>query len=70
MQNALLEHSAILLTYIKPYLALTPIFGLCLEWPLKTGFTVLYLGLDATTPVFGVSDKARLKPVFSTIETS
>ena len=28
------------------------------------------LGLDATKPVFGVSDKARLKPVSSALETS
>ena len=28
------------------------------------------LGLDATKPVFGVSDKARLKPVSSATETS
>ena len=40
MKNALLEHSAILLTFIKlPFVCKTfvlPIF----EWPLKTGFTV------------------------------
>ena len=29
-----------------------------------------YLGLEATKPVFGVSDKARLKPACSVIETS
>ena len=29
-----------------------------------------YLSLDATRPVFGVSDKARLKPVSSATETS
>ena len=28
------------------------------------------LGLDATKPVFGVSEKVRLKPVFSATETS
>ena len=28
-----------------------------------------YLGLDATKPVFRVSDKARLKPVSSATET-
>ena len=28
------------------------------------------MGLDATQPVFGVSDKARLKPVCSATETS
>ena len=30
----------------------------------------LYLGLDGTNPVFGVSDKARLKPVSPATETS
>ena len=29
-----------------------------------------HLGLDATKPVFGVSDKARLKPVSSATESS
>ena len=29
-----------------------------------------YMGLDATKPVFGVSEKARLKPVSSATETS
>ena len=28
------------------------------------------MGLDVTKPVFGVSDKTRLKPVFSATETS
>ena len=42
MQNALLEHSAILLTYIKRYSVLKFSFGLLFEWPLKTGFTVIY----------------------------
>ena len=28
------------------------------------------MGLDVRKPVFGVSDKARLKPVFSAIKTS
>ena len=28
------------------------------------------MGLDATKPVFGVSDNARLKPVFTATETS
>ena len=33
--------------------------------------TTLYdMGLDATNPVFEVSDKARLKPVSSATETS
>ena len=44
MQNALLEHSAILLTYIKlPFVFKSEIKTLVLsifEWPLKTGFTV------------------------------
>ena len=41
----LLEHSAILLTCIKlPFVI--KIFGLStLEWPLKTGFTVLLIDL-------------------------
>ena len=29
-----------------------------------------FLGLDTTKPVFGVSEKVRLKPVFSATETS
>ena len=29
-----------------------------------------YMGLDVTKPVFGVSDKARLKPVSSTTGSS
>ena len=33
-------------------------------------YTLHYLGLDATKPVFGVSDQARLQPVFSAKETS
>ena len=40
------EHSAINLTCIKRKSVLKPIFGLLLEWPLKTGFTVLYLYLQ------------------------
>ena len=39
LQNALLEHSAILLTCIKRYLVLKNIFFLRFEWPLKTCFT-------------------------------
>ena len=45
----------------------------CLQTP-KTGFlalrAILYIGLDATKPVFGVSDKASFKPVSSATETS
>ena len=41
MQNALLEHSAILLTFIKlPSVFKTFVLSI-FEWPLKTGFTVL-----------------------------
>ena len=40
-----LEHSAILLTYIKQLLVLKTYFGLLFEWPLKTGFTVLINGI-------------------------
>ena len=101
MQNALLEHSAILLTFIKlPFVLKTFVFSIS-EWPLKTGFIVpvfdpilnkytcsnkhtqfqLYcninfrvpidqMSLVVTKPVFGVSDKARLKPVSSATETS
>ena len=29
-----------------------------------------FMGLVVTKPVFGVSDKSRLKPVFSAAETS
>ena len=36
---ALLEHSAILLTYIKQQSVLKPIDGLLFEKPLKTDFT-------------------------------
>ena len=32
--------------------------------------TLCHLGLDATKHVFGVSDKVRFKPAFSTTETS
>ena len=32
--------------------------------------TLSFLGLDATKPVFGVSDKTRFKPVSSATETS
>ena len=44
MQNAPREHSAILSTFIKiPFLI--KIFVLSIfEWPLMTGFTVLYKG--------------------------
>ena len=38
MQNALLGHSAILLTCIKQVMKAN--FGLLFEWPFKTGFTV------------------------------
>ena len=41
LQNALLEHSAILLTCIKRLSVLKNNFGLFFEWPLKTGFTEL-----------------------------
>ena len=47
LQNALLEHSAILLTFINLPLSLSLSLSLSLtfvlsmvEWPLKTGFTV------------------------------
>ena len=40
LQNALLEHSAILLTCIKRNRPWKPILSLLFEWPLKTGFTV------------------------------
>ena len=33
-------------------------------------FAGVYMGLDATKPVFGVSDKTRLEPVSSAIEIS
>ena len=33
-------------------------------------FIDLYLGRDGRKPVFGVSDKARIKPVYSATETS
>ena len=32
--------------------------------------SIIVKGLDATKPVFGVSDKARLKPACSATETS
>ena len=31
--------------------------------------SLVYLGLDATKPVFGASDKAKLKSVYSATET-
>ena len=41
MQNALLEHSAILLTFIKlPFVFKTFVLSI-FEWPLRTGFTVV-----------------------------
>ena len=43
LQNALLEHSAILLTFIKlPFVFKTFVLS-SFEWPLKTGFTVVSL---------------------------
>ena len=45
LQNALLEHSAILLTCIKLYTVLKTIFVVFFEWPLKTGFAVQYSGM-------------------------
>ena len=42
MQNALLEHSAIRSTFIKlPFVFKTFVLSI-FEWPLKTGFTVLF----------------------------
>ena len=41
-----LEHSAILLTCIKRQSVLKTYFCVLFEWPLKTGFTVLYCRLD------------------------
>ena len=38
-----LEHSAILLICIKQNSVLKTNFGILLEWPLKTGFTVLIM---------------------------
>ena len=35
------------------------------SWYFGYFLTQVHLGLNATKPVFGVSDKARLKPVFS-----
>ena len=32
-------------------------------------FEIRYMGLDTRKPVFGVSDKARLKPACSATET-
>ena len=41
LQNALLEHSAILLTFIKlPFVLKTFVLSI-FEWSLKTGFTVV-----------------------------
>ena len=42
LQNAPREHSAILSTFIKlPFVIKTFVLSI-FEWPLKTGFTVLY----------------------------
>ena len=38
--------------------------------PTNMNDTYSNMGLDTTKPVFGVSDKARLKPVASATETS
>ena len=47
MQNAPREHSAILLTCIKiPPFFKTSVLSI-FEWPLKTGFTVLEIYMDA-----------------------
>ena len=43
MQNALLEHSAILSTFIKLPFVFKTFFLSIFEWPLKTGFTVLHV---------------------------
>ena len=41
LQNALLEHSAILLTFIKPPPVFKTFVLSIFEWLLKTGFTVV-----------------------------
>ena len=43
---------------------------LLLAYVMSTRYELAYLGLDATNPVFGVSENARLKPVSSATETS
>ena len=64
-------HSAILLTFIKlPFQFVIKIIVLSIfEWPIYTGVTV-YKGLHLRKPVFGVSDKARLKSISSATETT
>ena len=57
MQNALLEHSAILLTCNKRKSVLKTNFCLLFEWPLKTGFTV-----DTVKTV--LSDHSKRRPKF------
>ena len=42
LQNALREHSAMLSTFIKLPFVLKTIFLYIFEWPLKTGFTVVF----------------------------
>ena len=56
MQNALLEHSAILLTYMKlPFCHFKTFVLSNFEWPLKTGFTVHVLLCSDTFPTSSTS---------------
>ena len=45
------EHSAILSTFIKLQFVIKIFVLPILEWPLKTGFTVLYQMISAEAPV-------------------
>ena len=59
MQNALLEHSAILLTFIKlPFVFNTFVLSI-FDWSLKTGFTVYGSVIEVMTLiVFALSHHA------------
>ena len=41
----------------------------CEKYGPRSDNFLYHMGVNATKPVFGVSDKARLKPVSSTTET-
>ena len=57
MQNAPREHSAILLTLMKPTIVFKTFVLSIFEWPLKTGFTVFILYTIFTGSIFDVEDR-------------
>ena len=54
--------------YLPPEILRTRLEELCLQ--IKVFIVLDKMGLVTTKPVFGVSEKARLKPVSLAIETS